>query len=78
MSAEQFKTEKSSNLGNLKLNNFPLQQKLEEIWNTKIQIRNDGKCAALAEKKFGSLKEYQNCIFLNIGTGIGGAVFLER
>lgn len=32
----------------------------------------------MAEKVLGSLKDYQDCIFLNLGTGIGGAVFLER
>ena len=39
-------------------------------------IRNDAKCAGLAEKKFGSLKNYEDSIFLTIGTGIGGAVFM--
>lgn len=63
--------------GNLGLNNFPLKQKLEESWKLPISIHNDGRCAAIAEKKFGSLKQFQNCIFINIGTGIGGAVFLD-
>ena len=42
-----------------------------------IKIRNDAKCAALAEKKYGALKNYKDCIFLCIGTGIGGAAFLN-
>ena len=40
-------------------------------------MQNDGKCAAIAEKALGSLKGYKDCIFLNLGTGIGGAVFLN-
>ena len=40
-------------------------------------MRNDGKCAALAEKVFGSMKEYDDCVFINIGTGIGGAAFID-
>lgn len=41
-----------------------------------INLQNDGKCAALAEKFKGSLKEYDDCVFLCIGTGIGGAAFI--
>lgn len=31
----------------------------------------------MAEKVVGSLQNYDDCLFLNIGTGIGGAVFLR-
>lgn len=62
---------------NLGLNNFDLQSKLEEKYNKTVKIRNDGKCAALAEKKYGALKNYDDCIFINIGTGIGGAAFMD-
>ena len=31
----------------------------------------------MTEKKFGSLKKYDDAIFLIIGTGVGGAVFLN-
>ena len=61
--------------GNLGIKNFNLKEKLQ--LNIPIKVENDGKCAAIAEKKLGSLKDYEDCIFLNIGTGIGGAVFLE-
>ncbi len=61
--------------GNLGITDFNLKEKLQ--LNTKIKIENDGKCAAVAEKKLGVLKDYDDCIFLNIGTGIGGAVFLN-
>lgn len=62
--------------GNLNIKEFNLQSKLEEKYNKKIKIRNDGKCAALAEKKYGALKDYDDCIFVNIGTGLGGAAFM--
>lgn len=66
---------KASNLG---LKNFPMQEKLQERFpKVEITIKNDAKCAALAEKKIGSLKEYQDAVFLGLGTGIGGAVFLK-
>ena len=41
-----------------------------------MQIKNDSKCAALAEKNFGAMKEYEDGLFLTIGTGIGGAAFI--
>ena len=64
--------------GNLGLKNYEIVNKLKVLYpNTKIIIRNDGKCAALAEKKYGALKQYDDCLFMNIGTGIGGAVFMK-
>ena len=63
--------------GNLKLRNFPLQRMLEEKLNMPVTVRNDAKCAGLAEKQIGSLKECQDAVFLTLGTGIGGAVFMK-
>ncbi len=65
---------KASNLG---IENFPLTEELEKRLNIRTKIRNDAKCCAMAEKKYGSLKDYSDCIFLCIGTGIGGAAFLD-
>lgn len=62
---------------NLGLKNFDLKSKLEELYNLKVIVRNDGKCAALTEKKYGAMKEYNDCVFVNIGTGVGGAAFLN-
>lgn len=42
-----------------------------------LKIQNDSKVAALAEKKYGSLKKYKDSIFLCLGTGVGSAVFLN-
>ena len=50
---------------------------LETKFHTKILLRNDAKCAAIAEKKIGSLKNFDDAIFLTLGTGIGGAVFMN-
>lgn len=63
--------------GNLHLKEFDLQKRLEEKYNRKIKIRNDGKCAALAEKKYGAMKDFDDCVFVNIGTGLGGAAFID-
>ena len=66
------------NVVNLGIKEFNITQKLREAFGSKdlkINLQNDGKCAALAEKYKGSLKEYNDCAFLCIGTGIGGAAF---
>ena len=65
------------NMVNLHITNFNIAEKLNKIYNTKITLRNDGKCAGLAEKKYGALKKYDDCIFLCIGTGVGTAVFYD-
>ena len=65
------------NMVNLHITNFNIAEKLNRIYNTKITLRNDGKCAGLAEKKYGVLKKYDDCIFLCIGTGVGTAVFYD-
>lgn len=62
------------NLGITKIN----FSKIEEKYHLKIKSINDAKAAALAEKKYGEMKEYKDGVFLCLGTGIGGAVFLNN
>jgi len=61
---------------NLSLVDFEICKELEEKINIKVKIRNDAKCSALAEKEYGALKGYDDCLFLCMGTGVGSAVFL--
>jgi len=63
---------KSVNLG---IENYDLVGNLEKILKMPIKIKNDAKCAAIAEQKYGELADYENSIFLCIGTGVGTAVF---
>ena len=49
---------------------------LRNYFSCPINIRNDAKCAAVAEKTYGSMKDYDDAVFLTLGTGIGGAVFM--
>lgn len=62
---------------NLNIQEFDLAQILQNYFSIHILIQNDGKCAAMCEKKYGSLKEFSDCIFLCLGTGIGSAVFID-
>lgn len=61
---------------NLGIEELDIAKMIQKYYNIPINIRNDGKCSALAEKKYGSLKDYDDCIFLCLGTGIGAGVFL--
>lgn len=65
---------KAENLG---IDNFEVVEKLKKHFDVPIHLENDAKCAAIAEKEFGSLKKYEDAIFLIIGTGVGGAVYLN-
>ncbi len=71
------KNGKIRNLVNLHIKEFNLGEELNKKYKVSVKIKNDGKCAGLAEKKYGSLKKYKDCVFLCIGTGVGSAVFLD-
>ncbi len=66
---------KSVNLG---VKNYNLVDNLKKEIDLPIKIRNDAKCAAIAENKIGALKDYNRSIFLTLGTGIGGAVIINN
>lgn len=63
--------------GNLGIKNYNLQEALKRL-KLPIKMRNDAKCAALAEESYGCLKGYDRSIFLTLGTGIGGATFINH
>ena len=62
---------------NLGIEDYDIVLKLGDILKLPMKLRNDAKCAALAEQKYGELAEYKNSVFLCIGTGIGGAVIFD-
>lgn len=59
-------------------NIFNLPKILNDEFKVPTYLKNDVKCSALCEKKIGNLKEYNNCIFMTLGTGIGGAYFYKN
>lgn len=66
---------KSVNLG---IEDYNIVKALARRIIVPIHIKNDAKCAAIAENTYGSLKNYKNALFLTIGTGIGGAVIYDN
>ena len=57
---------------------FPLAEMLSKAFQVKTYLKNDVKCSSLCEKKMGNLKPYNHCIFMTLGTGIGGAYFYQN
>ena len=59
---------------NLGIENYEITPIIEKETGTKVKLKNDAKCSALAEQKYGNFSECENGLFLCIGTGVGGAV----
>ena len=66
---------KSVNLG---IEDYNIVKALSRRIIVPIHIKNDAKCAAIAENTYGSLKNYKNALFLTLGTGIGGAAIYDN
>ena len=64
-------------LVNLGIDRLDFSKIIEKYKNIQFKIRNDSKMAALAEKKYGALSNYNDAVFLCLGTGIGSGVFLN-
>ncbi|AMR01021.1 ROK family protein [Bacillus thuringiensis] len=56
---------------------IPIIDRLQEILKVSVSIDNDVNCAAFGEKWNGSGREKENFIMLTLGTGIGGAIFID-
>ncbi len=68
---------KIQNLVNLSIPEIDFKE-LEKKYQVRIKSINDAKAAAIAEKTYGALRKSNDCVFLCLGTGIGGAVFLSN
>lgn len=66
-----------TNLVNLKIDYIDFRY-IADKYSVPIKTMNDAKAAALAEKKYGELKNTKDSVFLCLGTGIGGAIFLNN
>ncbi len=63
---------------NFEFKNAPLKGELTKRFRTNISVCNDANASTLAEKEFGIAKEYNNVIFLTLGTGVGGGIILNN
>lgn len=57
--------------------NIPIIDRLQEVLKVPVSIDNDVNCAAFGEKWNGVGRDKRNFIVLTLGTGIGGAIFID-
>lgn len=56
---------------------FPIVDALQAVTDLPVMIENDVNAAAIGELHYGSAKQFRDCIFLTLGTSIGGAVIIN-
>ncbi|HEX2911790.1 MAG TPA: ROK family protein [Chloroflexia bacterium] len=56
---------------------FPLRQRLEEIFQLPAVVDNDAKALALGEAYFGSGQSARNLLGMTVSTGVGGGIVTE-
>jgi glucokinase len=62
---------------NLVAHNFPIVEKIQEHINVPIRISNDANVAAMGEYTFGIGKNFNNIVFVTLGTGVGGGIIID-
>ena len=63
-----------TNTPKLSWRNFPLYASLKEALNVPCAIDTDVNGAVLAEASLGAMRGLDNCLYVTVGTGIGGGV----
>ncbi|MCL1857803.1 MAG: ROK family protein [Oscillospiraceae bacterium] len=59
------------------ISNFPIAEKINNIYGKKVYIENDVNACAVGEKRFGLCKDINDFIWITISNGIGGSVFIN-
>lgn len=57
--------------------NFPLLPSLRETLRVPVEIDTDVNAAALSEYSLGAAQGYNSCLYVTVGTGIGGGLIAE-
>ncbi|WP_107994985.1 ROK family protein [Trichococcus paludicola] len=60
------------------IHHFSIRTEWEMLFGVPVSVENDANCAALAEVWLGAARDVQNALFIVIGSGIGGAVIVNR
>lgn len=60
------------------LHDRPIVEELEQALELPVTIENDANCAGICEMAKGAGKDVKHAVFLVLGTGVGGAVFINR
>jgi glucokinase len=57
--------------------NFPLADKIAEVYHLPVKVDNDANAAALAETRWGAARGFHYVFYATIGTGIGTGIVLD-
>lgn len=57
--------------------NFPLMPEFKKALNIPVKLDTDVNAAALAEAKLGAAKGLSSCLYVTVGTGIGGGLYIN-
>lgn len=60
------------------IHHFNIREDLENFLGVPVTIENDANCAALAELYEGAAQDVNDVLSIIIGSGIGGAVIMDR
>ncbi len=61
---------------NLRWKDVPIVELLKKRFDTNIRITNDANAAGIGEVKFGAGKQYDDVVFITLGTGLGGGIVI--
>ncbi|MEM0139227.1 MAG: ROK family protein [Ferroplasma sp.] len=59
------------------LKNYNISKELEEHFHVPVFLENDATAATIAEKNFGSAKNFSDFVYITLSTGIGGGIFIN-
>ncbi len=57
---------------------YPVRDVIEKKLGARVFLENDGNAAALGEAWLGAGRDAENMVMLTLGTGIGGAIILNK
>lgn len=60
------------------IHDFYLKKTLERKCEVEVMLDNDAHCFGIAESVFGAGKNYKHIIGITLGTGIGGAIIIDK
>lgn len=75
-------TDKNNRIAKVGINlpdwqDIPLAEWMENLTHLPTTLANDANCAAIGEAWLGAAQNIANFILLTLGTGVGGAIFLD-
>jgi N-acetylglucosamine repressor len=56
---------------------FPLKKILEDRWGLPCIMDDSSRMMAVAEKKYGSCRDLDNFVVINVGVGVGAGIFIN-